>query len=170
MTEKIKTIEGCEEFFTLRQATDEDVEFLFNVSTLAMRPTVLEINPNREFNEQEEFQKYKEKFIASEVEIIKHEGQDVGRLRVVRSVDSMYVGGIQILPEFQGKGIGTALFESLIQEANELGMPITLEVHEVNQDAFRFYEKLGFKASEKVGNQTIMVYSPFVSWCINEQL
>jgi ribosomal protein S18 acetylase RimI-like enzyme len=160
MTEQISTPENSEKIFNLRQATHEDLEFLFKVSTLAMRPTVLAINPDREFNEQEEKEKYKEKFVPNEIDIIQFEGQDVGRLRVVRSADSIYVGGIQILPEFQGKGIGTAIFKELIRESEQLNVPITLEVHDVNQDAIRFYEKLGFKSKSKEGNQTGMTYTP----------
>ncbi len=170
MTEKIKTIEGGKEFFSLRKATSEDLKFLFEVSTLAMKPTVLAINPDKEFNQTEEFEKYKDKFVPAEIEIIQFEGQNVGRLRVVRSADSIYIGGIQILPEFQGKGIGSAIFENLIQEANELDVPIILEVHDVNKDAIRFYENLGFKAGQKVGNQTIMTYSPSTFDVLNEQL
>ncbi len=160
MTEQISTPENSEKIFNLRQATYEDLDFLFKVSTLAMRPTVLAINPDREFDEQKELEKYKEKFVPNEIDIIQFEEQDVGRLRVVRSEDSIYVGGIQLLPEFQSKGIGTAIFEELIRESEQLNVPITLEVHEVNQDAIRFYEELGFKSKSKAGNQTVMTYAP----------
>ena len=146
--------------YSLRRATAEDLPFLFNVSTEAMKPVVAALNPEREFNREDELEKYKAKFNPNEIELIQYEGQDVGRLRVVRSSESIYVGGIQILPEFQGKGIGTALFTDLMSEAKQSQKPIVLEVHDVNEDAVSFYRKLGFKEGEKVGNQTVMRYQP----------
>lgn len=146
--------------FSLRQATEEDLPFLFKVSTDAMKPVVMTLNPDKEFDEKQELAKYKEKFDPEKIGVIQYEGKDIGRLRVVRSPESIYVGGIQILPEFQNKGIGTALFKELIEESKSTSIPIKLEVHDVNEAAISFYKKLGFEAREKVGNQTIMNYGP----------
>lgn len=145
---------------SLRKAVEADLPFLFKVSTEAMRPVVETLNPGKETNQEEEFQKYREKFEADKINVIQYQGEDVGRLRVVREPDSIYVGGIQILPEFQGKGIGTTLFGELIEESNKSGTPITLEVHDVNETAREFYKNLGFVEGEKVGNQTVMTYTP----------
>jgi ribosomal protein S18 acetylase RimI-like enzyme len=79
---------------------------------------------------------------------------------VVRSSQSIYVGGIQIPPEHQGKGIGTALFADLIKESEETGLPITLEVHDVNENALKFYTKLGFISVGHEENKTLMEYRP----------
>jgi ribosomal protein S18 acetylase RimI-like enzyme len=84
----------------------------------------------------------------------------VGRLRVVRSGESIYIGGIQIPPEHQGKGIGTALFADLIKESEETKLPITLEVHDVNENALNFYIGLGFVSTGHQGNKTLMEYRP----------
>lgn len=146
--------------FSLRKANEEDLPFLFKVSTDAMKPVVETLNPDKEFNQEEELAKYIEKFEPEKIQIIQYNSKDVGRLRVVRSPDSIYIGGIQILPEFQGKGIGTAVFKELVEESNSTNIPIVLEVHDVNEPAISFYTKLGFELGEKVGNQTIMRYLP----------
>jgi GNAT superfamily N-acetyltransferase len=148
--------------YTLRVASASDVEFLFNVSTEAMRPVDTVLNPDKVFDKEAEFKKYQEKFVPEEIQIISFLNEDVGRLRVVRSEESIYVGGIQILPEFQGKGIGSALFNDLITESNQIGIPITLEVHDVNQSALGFYTKLGFINVGHEGNKTLMKYVPVV--------
>jgi ribosomal protein S18 acetylase RimI-like enzyme len=146
--------------YGLRTATGNDVEFLFKVSTEAMKPVDVALNPNKIFDREEEFKKYQEKFIPQEIQIISYDGQDVGRLRVVRSGQLIYVGGIQILPEFQGKGIGSALFLDLLSESEEKSIPITLEVHDVNEEAFKFYTKLGFISVGREVNKTLMEYRP----------
>lgn len=130
--------------YTLRKSTAEDVTFLFNVSTRAMRPVVEAVHPDKVFDRVEEFKLYQNKFIPTEIEVIQFQSIDIGRLRIVRSAESIYIGGIQILPEFQNRGIGTVIVTDLIQESNSVGIPITLEVHEVNTKALNFYKKLGF--------------------------
>ena len=156
----INSRETNSKVFTLRKATPEDLEFLFNVSTEAMRPVVEILNPGKVFDRETEFVKYKDKFDPGKIEIIQYKSTDVGRLRVVRSAESIYIGGIQILPEFQGKGIGTALFAELIEESKKTNTPIVLEVHNVNELANTFYKKLGFAESGREENKIILKYVP----------
>lgn len=146
--------------YGLRAALENDVEFLFRVSTEAMRPVDRALNPNKISDVDEEFKKYQEKFNAGEIDIITYINEDVGRLRVVRTDSSIYVGGIQILPQFQGKGIGTSIFTNLINESDKGGIPITLEVHDVNLDAIKFYKNLGFESVGHEEKKTHMKYSP----------
>lgn len=141
---------------TLRRATENDLEFLFGVATEAMQHVSERLHPGRVVNKDEELQKYKDLFEPNEVQIIQYKGQDVGRLRVVRTTKSIYVGGIQILPVFQGKGIGGAIFADLIEESKRLGIPVELEVHDVNSAARAFYKKLGFVEAGKQGRQRIL--------------
>ncbi|HRH24220.1 MAG TPA: GNAT family N-acetyltransferase [Candidatus Paceibacterota bacterium] len=158
MTEGVEK-ESAPKLFTLRQATEEDLFFLYRVSTEAMRP-VSELSNAPARSEEERLTEYKKKFVPETIHIIQHNGEDIGRLRIVRSSDSIYVGGIQILPEHQGKGIGTALFTELIEESNRMRIPILLEVHDVNTPAIAFYKRLGFQEGEKVKDQVVMRYLP----------
>ncbi len=53
---------------------------------------------------------------------------------------------IDILPEYQGKGYGTLLIETLLKtlkERNVKGVMLTADIE--NTGAIRFYERLGFK-------------------------
>lgn len=146
--------------FALRGSTKDDVAFLFKVSTDAMRPVTDMSDSSKIKPEDVRFAEYREKFIPESIDVIQYNGVDVGRLRVVRSADSIYVGGIQILPEYQGRGIGTALFTELIQESNKTRVPIVLEVHDVNIQALSFYRNLGFEEGEKMRDQIVMRYLP----------
>ncbi len=68
-----------------------------------------------------------------------------------------YVGGIRCLVENvhvrkdrTGKGIGTLMFQWIIQRAKEKGVHmVQLTSNKQRPDAIRFYEKLGFKATHE---------------------
>jgi ribosomal-protein-alanine N-acetyltransferase len=51
---------------------------------------------------------------------------------------------IGVSPEFQGRGIGTALLAALLARADELFAPVFLEVRTDNTAAISLYERHGF--------------------------
>lgn len=57
--------------------------------------------------------------------------------------DFMHLWYIGVEPNQQGKGLGTALMEKIINEAKEDGLSIYLETS--MSENYPFYEKLGFK-------------------------
>ena len=80
----------------------------------------------------------------------------VGRLRVVRTSDRHFVAGIQIVPDHQGEGIGTAVITDLLQEARKRRVPLELKVSKNNPNAERLYLRLGFRRSGEEGNDYCM--------------
>ena len=140
-------------------AKESDLHFLFEVSTQAMLPVRKARQPNLERNREKDFKEYSKKFIPGKIQVIQWKGIDVGRLRVVRSSSKIYIGGIQILPKFQNKGIGSAIFKDLIQEAKDSKIPIKLKVAMVNKVAKKFYEKLDFVKVGEKGADWMMKYS-----------
>jgi hypothetical protein len=86
--------------YELRAAKKKDLEFLFEVSTIAMLPVRRVNKPSFQPNLEEEFKEYAKKFIPEKIKVIQFKKTDVGRLRVVRTSDEIYIGGIQILPKF----------------------------------------------------------------------
>ena len=147
---------------TLRQSTDEDLSFLFNVSTQAMLPVSQILDVDKIIDSKIQLEDYKSKFKPDKIQIIVFDGCDVGRLRVVDKENQIYIGGIQILPQYQNLGIGTWIFEQLIERANISQKTIMLEVHKINTKAISFYDKLGFKIESENQNQFIMVKFPKV--------
>ena len=73
---------------------------------------------------------------------------DAGVLCVDESGDEVFLGLIELHPNYQGQGIGAHIVGTLLAEAESRGRSITLEVLDVNQRAKAFYERLGFR---KVG-------------------
>ena len=146
--------------YALRTAQQDDLHFLFDVSTKAMLPIRKTQQPNLELDLEQEFKEYSQKFVPEKIQVIQFNGIDVGRLRVVRSAGEIYIGGIQILPSFQDKGIGSAVFTDLVKEADKLQVPIKLEVAKVNEVAKKFYKKFGFISVGEKGTDWIMEYNP----------
>jgi ribosomal protein S18 acetylase RimI-like enzyme len=85
------------------------------------------------------------------VSIIEADGRDAGCLWVESSPDSIYLADFQVLPELQGRGIGTSVLRALIAEATARGVPVELSVLQMNPRARRLYERLGFRVTEESG-------------------
>lgn len=80
---------------------------------------------------------------GSTTSVIESGGRRVGRLRVTRGADRIELSGIQLLPGFQGRGIGTAIIEGLQAEAQAARIPLDIGVEKDNPRARRLYERLG---------------------------
>ena len=75
--------------------------------------------------------------------VIELDGVPIGRLRVLRDGTSITLAGIQLLPDYQNKRVGSTLVEQLKQEAELKQVPLYISVEKDNPDARRFYERLG---------------------------
>jgi len=73
----------------------------------------------------------------------------------IESGAQMELQKIYILPEYHGKGIGTALLKEVKNLAREIYPDyIWLDTHISNENAFRLYEKNGFK---KIGSYKFLI-------------
>ncbi len=100
----------------------------------------------RDFDENA-FRRLYEQWSATQLDttsVIVVDGVDAGRLRVVRTPESIELAGIQLLPAYQGIGIGRLVLDGLKQEARERRTPIELSVERDNPRAQAFYEREGF--------------------------
>jgi ribosomal protein S18 acetylase RimI-like enzyme len=80
---------------------------------------------------------------GSTTSVIEVDDRPAGRLRVIRARDRIELPGIQLLPDAQGRGIGTAIIEDLKAEARAAGVPLHINVEKDNPRARRLYERLG---------------------------
>lgn len=75
----------------------------------------------------------------------KSEDQLVGAILAFPCVNGIWcVHKVFVDPDFRGKGIGTRLFELLLQATDRQGVDCFLTVDPANESALRLYEKWGF--------------------------
>ena len=74
------------------------------------------------------------------------DGKAIGVLEVIDEGDHLYLSRIELLPEAQGRGIGTRVVGDLLGQ----GRTVRLHVFTNNVGARRFYERLGFTADRHV--------------------
>jgi len=133
----------------IRKAVMEDVSFLADV---VVKATIAQGRFGSDFDEAEYragFEEWTRETLAGKepeciLSVIEYDNHPVGRFRVLRNEKDIMLAGIQLLPEYQNKGIGTYLVEQLKQEAEQMGIPLLLNVAKDNPNAQRLYERLGF--------------------------
>ena len=136
----------------LRQATDKDCELMFRLQHLDGR----DIDFTNDLLAAE-FESYKVGFDPSKIQVITVNNVAIGRLRIVRG-DTIYIGGIQILPDYRKQKIGTSILSELINESRQTTIPITLEVFHNNSQAFELYRQIGFQITGEDGEKKFMRY------------
>jgi len=94
---------------------------------------------------------YDARFPDAEYDVIEIDGQPAGRLWIGRKDDEIRLLDIALLPEFQNRSAGTLLLTSLIDEARSAGKRLRHMVFVLNNNADRFYERLGFVVIEDLG-------------------
>ncbi len=117
--------------YSLRETVPEDLDFLYELFSSAMEP-IYEAMGRTKY--QLPFENFREMFQSDKgrTKVIQYLGYDVGRIRVVTSFNEIYLSELQILPDFQNLGIGSAVLRDLVQEADRTRKILALEVHAVN--------------------------------------
>ena len=88
------------------------------------------------------------------------DNQAAGRIWIGRDHQQIRLLDIALLPEFQNRGIGTILIRRLIDEASQTNKFLRHMVFVLNNDAHRFYERLGFAVIEDFGAYKHMEWRP----------
>ena len=96
------------------------------------------------------------RFAEYTVSIIEAGGRNAGGLLLESTPDFLYIIELQVLPELQGRGIGTRVVQNVIEQGASRGVPIMLSVVPANPRAKRLYERLGFEVTE-VGTPFILM-------------
>lgn len=103
---------------------------------------------------------YARYFPGHRTSIIVVDGQDAGRLIVDREGSpELHLMDIALLAAARGRGTGTQVLQSLLDEAAAAGRPVLLHV-EFNNPAARLYQRLGFTLVEDLGLHHCMRWQP----------
>lgn len=101
---------------------------------------------------------YQTYFKQAQFDCILQDGQVIGRLYVYRGAEEMRIVDINLLPAHCNQGIGTALLQQLIAEAEQKQISVSAHV-EYSNPARRLYARLGFTEVEERGVYIFVVKS-----------
>ncbi|MFZ3078444.1 MAG: GNAT family N-acetyltransferase [Bellilinea sp.] len=126
---------------TLRPAEQEDANFLWDLHVTALKPHVSAV-----YGWDEAFQRsyYLENYSTLHNQVIQYQSVDVGVLAVEETLLGYILSSIELLPSYQGIGIGTTLITELLERAAARGLPVSLRTLK-NTPARPLYERLGFQ-------------------------
>ena len=141
----------------LRPETEDDAAFL-QALYLSVRWPELEITNWPDSAKQAFFasqfqiqvQQYRAHYPGMERWIVTHAAGPVGRMYPLQTESELRLVDISLLPEWRGRGVGTALLQQLGDQADALGKPLRLHVEQHNP-ALRLYRRLGFVELETTG-------------------
>lgn len=89
-------------------------------------------------------QAYRSQYPNSQRLLVLREGNPIGYLCFDMGPEELRILDIALLPEYQGRGCGTAIFTTLIDRARRLQIPLRLSVQRSNAEALRLYRRVGF--------------------------
>jgi ribosomal protein S18 acetylase RimI-like enzyme len=127
----------------LREVTDDDHDFLFDVMKASYFDHVVATWGS--WDEEDQRRRFQRRFASGNDRIILVDGERVGVLAVEERPTELFLANIEIVPPWRGKGLGTAILRSLIARGRGRRLPVTLQVLKVNRRALALYEREGFK-------------------------
>lgn len=127
--------------FRLEQATEQDFQRLFELRLSTMRESLERIG---RFDEKRAYERFRGSFRAEYTRLIMlSDGSLGGCVALGPSDDGLLLEHFYISPALQSVGLGTQILQTLLAEADELGLVIRLSVLK-HSDAGRFYSRNGF--------------------------
>ena len=128
----------------LRAARVSDSEFVFSVKKAAFREYVEQVwgwddTCQRELHDR--------RFGSQDVRIIRFGEADVGFFATSHGSNVLKVDQLFVLPEYQGRGIGSACMTGIMGEAEIEHKSVALQVLKVNVRGVEFYRRLGFSVA-----------------------
>lgn len=158
----------AERGFSLRWLCDDDLPWLRDLyaSTRAeeMAPVPWPDAAKRAFLDQQfelQYRHYLVHYGGADFLAVEQDGHGpVGRFYLQRTTPEHLLVDISLFPSLRGSGIGTALIRQSQQDAAALGRGMRLHVLEINRDARRLYERLGFGTEGHQGGYWAMRWWP----------
>jgi ribosomal protein S18 acetylase RimI-like enzyme len=152
--------------FALRAETEADIPFL---RRLYASTRWHELTPVADWSDDQKrvfldnqfaFQRhhYRTHFRTAEFAVLERDGVPAGRLYIHRQADAVHVVDISLLPEWRGRGTGTALMQAVCAEAHAAGKKASIAVEKHNP-AQRLYRRLGFRQVSDLGAYWTMEWS-----------
>ena len=140
----------------LRQATECDMSFAFEAKRRALGPFI-----KSRWGWDEEFQLdlHKQRWGEKPQFIVLNENTLIGTVSIQEGLDCIRFGEFYLLPEYQGKRLGSEILASVLQRADEAALPVKLEYLKWNPVASR-YQRYGFEITSETDVHFLAVRKP----------
>ena len=145
------------EELSIRKACEIDSEFVFAVKKEAFREYAEQVWG---WDESHQRESHNARFASHDFCIIGFRGTNVGFFATSNTSEKLTLHQLFILPEYQGRGIGSACMTRIVNEAKMEQKPVMLQVLKINTRAIAFYERIGFKIASDDSTHVQMVRSP----------
>jgi ribosomal protein S18 acetylase RimI-like enzyme len=140
-----------------RLATADDRAFLRDLHHRAYREVV-----TRQFGSWDETAQdawFEQTLTEAEVWVVSVGGTPVGAIALALAADCLHLVELQILPEWQNQGLGTALVREQLARARAHGVPLRLRVLHENR-ARHLYERHGLAVCGTTPTHYLMEWRP----------
>lgn len=127
--------------YQLKKSKKEDYDFIYELGKLVNKERVIKTYGSWDEDFQKEY--FKKKFDVNKIKLITFNNQNIGMLETEKTKNNIHIEEIQLLPEYQGKGIGTKVLQDIIEDAKQKKVNLDLRVMKINP-AKKLYERLGF--------------------------
>jgi GNAT superfamily N-acetyltransferase len=107
-----------------RQALQADIVFLLRLRKASMGEHLISAGLN--LSDQQHLERINEYFNDSSIILL--DKQPIGLIKLGLMTDKLHLRQLQILPRYQGKGIGGKVLTLAKEKAKRLGLPLTLNV------------------------------------------
>ena len=141
---------------SLRAAAEDDCDFLYELHRATMRGCVAK---TWGWDETWQQQRFRQHFDPVDRQIIIFRGHDVGVLSVAERETHVFLQVLEVLPQYQRRGIATVILQTVLHEAGCKGKAVTLQVLKVNP-ARKLYEGLGFVTTGETDTHFLMRAAP----------
>lgn len=129
----------------LRAATEADFEALFDLRMRSLRPHLERLGRYDPVRGRERFRRG---FSPDHTRLIVADGAKVGCVTLKRIPDGLEIEHFYLEPALHNRGIGSEVLRRLLDEADALGLPVTIGVLK-QSPAARFYRRQGFVPSHE---------------------
>ncbi|MEU4190351.1 GNAT family N-acetyltransferase [Kribbella sp. NPDC026611] len=126
--------------WTLRPATTDDLEHLTDLRAVVMRPDLERLG---RYDEHRVRQRLRDGFSAANTRIIEVDGEFAGSIAVRPEADRHWLEHFYLARQHQGRGVGSAVLRSVLEQADAAGTTLSLNVLQ-GSPARKLYERHGF--------------------------
>ena len=135
-----------------RPAALADTDFARNAHHAAYRDVVVQQFGEWDESRQDDF--FANDWAGASFEIIEVAGEPCGYVAIESRDGGVHVRELVVLPEYQNRGIGTAVLESAIATAEASAVPVVLGALHANRAAV-LYRRLGFEEFDRTATHTM---------------